>query len=1122
MKVISSNKRKIAWVMLLISCVNILRPTASFALTSGPTQPETEGFKAVGVSDMVDLQTGDFKYNIPLFDIDGYPVNLSYQSGAGIDDEASWVGLGWSLNTGSINRQVRGIADDMEGDAVTVDHMTKPNVTIGGRITGKVETLGAGKKIGGSGSLSTGIFVNNYTGIGAEQSVNAGISLSLANKGTLTAGLGGGISSNTQRGVDASPYMSLSLYDKSQDKSQVSAGLSASLGYNSRSGMKNFGLGASFSAEQYQSKTVVTKDAGGNDVSKTESTANLLGAGAGLYSISYNTEPINPRIQVPYSISSWSYSIDGGYSFPAVFWGGGLTGYKTVTQVLTPKIVKPAYGFLYAEKGKNNPDAAMDFIRENDNPVIPELPNLAVPVQTPDMYSFTSQEGSGQFRLYRGGTGAFFDSQAQDQSDNTSFGLDAGFGAATAHFGVTLFKQSVHTTTRKWAKDNNYLKVGDFQDQSLTVPAQEHVYFKVAGEKTIQDNALTQKMRGLQPLKVSLNGKQALAGFDGYADAQAAITNLNRQPKTTMISYLTADEAKLTGFDRSINDYLPVDAAGIPAVLNDKPQVKQSYPRVDPFDQTSKSGNTYNVQQQMQVDNQEEPDEYPVHKGHHVSEFTVTDPGGKRMIYGLPVYNVKEDEYTFAIGNSYTATNNIVQLTNSGTADNPVVNVKNKGIDEYSHKESKPPYATSYMLTEILSPDYVDKSGNGISDDDQGTAIKFNYSRLPYLYNWRAPYQGATLNKGLLADPDDDKASIIYGKKEIWYVSSIESKTKVAYFITKDRNDAIGASDDWSQGGQNRNLKQKCLTEIRLYAKSDMTKPIKVVKFQYDYTLCPFVPNYYDPANPTATGGKLTLKKVWFEYQNIDRGKYNPYVFTYNQPTVTAINQPGAYGYLSTDRWGVYKSPGENPDPSLTNEEFPYTNQQKSVVDQNVALWQLKKIGLPTGGNINVSYESDDYAYVQNRHAMSMYTITGLTDGANGADIDWAAPDAVNKMHGIKMLLPNNMEPPTNLTGAPLLAWFKKNYLDGSDYMYTKMSVWMSTDNNPLNGNTNGNYWDFIPSYNFVSGVSYDTNTNIMKIVFQDVKAGSLSRSPVTVSAWQRMKIDYPRYAYNGFYNRPG
>jgi len=64
----------------------------------GPSQPEMASFKSVGTDNMVNLFTGDFNYNIPLLDVGGYPVNIFYDGGVGMDQEASWVGLGWNIN----------------------------------------------------------------------------------------------------------------------------------------------------------------------------------------------------------------------------------------------------------------------------------------------------------------------------------------------------------------------------------------------------------------------------------------------------------------------------------------------------------------------------------------------------------------------------------------------------------------------------------------------------------------------------------------------------------------------------------------------------------------------------------------------------------------------------------------------------------------------------------------------------------------------------------------------------------------------------------------------------------------------------------------------------------------
>jgi hypothetical protein len=286
MKLTITYRKKIAVGLLFLMTSNLILPPVCLALTSGPSQPEARGFQPAGVSNMVDLFTGDFKYNIPLLDVDGYPINLNYESGTGMDDEASWTGLGWNVNVGAINRQVRGIPDDMSGDIIETEHYTKSKVTVGGRLTAKVEIFGKGKSVGPkvNGSLSIGVFNDNYTGIGAEVSANAGISSSLLNESPFTAGLGLGVTSNTSSGVDITPSLNLGVSQQMEEKRTASAGLSASLGYNSRSGLKSLTLGSSFS---------VSKDLGkpkGNEDSQSVQAGAINRSGS---AISYNTEPIS-------------------------------------------------------------------------------------------------------------------------------------------------------------------------------------------------------------------------------------------------------------------------------------------------------------------------------------------------------------------------------------------------------------------------------------------------------------------------------------------------------------------------------------------------------------------------------------------------------------------------------------------------------------------------------------------------------------------------------------------------------------------------------------------------------------------------------------------------------------
>jgi len=89
---------------IIISFVLIVLSSGLYAQTGGPGQPEFMQFQQAGTSNLVNPSSGSFSYQIPLFTIGGYPMNLTYQSGIQMEDVASMVGLGWNLNSGSIVR----------------------------------------------------------------------------------------------------------------------------------------------------------------------------------------------------------------------------------------------------------------------------------------------------------------------------------------------------------------------------------------------------------------------------------------------------------------------------------------------------------------------------------------------------------------------------------------------------------------------------------------------------------------------------------------------------------------------------------------------------------------------------------------------------------------------------------------------------------------------------------------------------------------------------------------------------------------------------------------------------------------------------------------------------------
>lgn len=1047
---------RIACFFLVLLLVQGLTPTVAWALTSGPVQPETKQFQAAGTSDMVDLFTGDFKYNIPLLDVGGYPVNLNYQGGSGMDDEASWVGLGWNLNMGAMNRNIRGIADDANGDTVTTESYMKPKITGGGKLTLRGEIFGKGIQ----GSLSLGVFCDNYTGYGAEIGANAGASLSLANCGLLTAGVGAGVglTSSTADGVSVTPNISASLRYIMSGGNTASASKSLSLGFNTREGLKGLTLSTSYSINGTRN-WLEDKNRHITVHSERGSTSGELFSS----SISYNAPAFYPKSNITFKSTNSTYSGDIGGTAVGIFTGAGVTGYKTKREVLDRTKANRAYGLLYAEKGSNIPDAMMDFTREKDNPVIPDMNNLALPITTPDIFSYSSQLGGGQVRLYRHSSGVVFDNETKDISDNKSFSLEYGAGAYF-HGGTSVYQQDITNINGKWTEDNGFLGKGDFAPKSTL--EEEPAYFQQVGEKHVDDPAFLSRILGEDPVSVPLSGKVAEGKLTstiwGTVTSDSAYKKVGRQVRRAAVTYLTAKEARFAGLDKVIRSYdLNRKDSG---KFNPKPCNAMSYKEMSRID--------------------------TVRKTHHISEMSVTGDDGKRMVYGIPVYNKRQDEYTFAMpaGSTVDQTTNLATF---GLTGNEIDYRSSSATDQYYHKESQPAYATSYLLTGILSPDYVDMTDDGITEDDRGTAFKFNYSKLEKDFHWRTPYgkdpNQAQFNRGLNADPDDDKGSFVYGEKELWYLHSIESKTMIAYFITEDREDALGCN--WL-GVKDTTVKQQLLKEIRLYSKNDLTTPIKTVVFCYNYDLCPGVPN-------SGKNGKLTLERVYFKYGSSDKGKHHQYVFTYNEGQ--------NYAYLSTDRWGMLKPVGTNNKDGfgdLRSDEYPYSAHDSTDAAANAGMWQLSKIALPTGGVIEVKYESDDYAYVQDRKAMDMSAIQAMYDE------DGIQTDNLLKAKTFDIKIDDKQFSTTDKQE------FQDKCLNGEDYLYCKLFVNVTDEVS----STSDSKYDFIPCYGKIKDAK--VSNGIAKVTFEDDTEGGVKVIPFASAAWQRMRLEYPRYAYPGYKSR--
>ena len=568
-----------------------------------------------------------------------------------------------------------------------------------------------------------------------------------------------------------------------------------------------------------------------------------------------------------------------------------------------------------------------------------------------------------------------------------------------------------------------------------------------------------------------------------------------RDKRVETITYLTADEASKVGLSKYIENY------GVNKwKLNicDK-QLTENEPYKRLFVDT--------LTIEKRVNN--------FRKANHISEVDVLNPDGRRYIYGIPVYNLKQTDITSAVNkDSSSLAEGLVQYTDA--VSNPIVNPDNHGSlgrDDYYSKEEMPSYAHSFLLTAIVSPDYSDLTGDGITDDDLGDAVKFNYSRVAGTvitnekpYTWRAPYitDSATYNEGLKTETKDDRASYIYGEKELWYMHSIESKNMIVTFKLEDRKDALPINEQGKKIAANNPA--KLLREINLYTKADFiknganAKPIKTVHFGYTYTLCRGV--YRTVTNPQYDSGKLTLDTVYFTY-NGNKKKQNVYYFFYNK------NNP-RYNTKSFDRWGTYKDENQNPGASNnkpSNAEFPYAVQDSVLAAGNVGAWNLDSIVLPSKAKIKVTYESDDYAFVQNKRAAQIFKIAGFAmDQPNANTIPTNSLYDDDKSS--RYIFARVSEPVTTNQEV-----FEK-YLQGIEKIFFKLFV----------GYPKG--YEYVPGYADIDftdgagrayGVTADPKIIWLKVKGIDIKKGTVggSFSPLAKAAIQFLRINLPGQAYN-------
>ena len=959
MKVFKITKifKSIALFLAFDMILQIVVPNLAYALTSGPSQPEFSSFEPVTTTNMVNPFSGDFTYNLPVLNVPGpngggYAVSLSYHSGVTSEEEASWVGLGWTLNPGAINRMKRGVPDDINGASVMNHHKSIPSHTgvVAPKIGGEVLSLDM--------SLSKSVRYNNHTGYASDLSISM-------------AAFGGLASLNYTKPSDGD----YSISGQINPSALIGRG-----DKTARDNRKNDKI-----ALMKQKKSEFTrpskKDENGQDTRKRvdgkERAASILSSAANEYGMNSLLDTEMQTVGTTTKGSTWVADFTGqlnpgpGEIGPEV---GGSVRYSYVAQVSENEL-RDSYGYLYLANGVDRDDVITDHYIEKESNYNDRDNYLPVPFSSKDIFSVTGEGIGGSVQLFHNKIGHVHSIKEESNSKMYSASVDAS-GGATSGVGFGVSKGKHHSEFKSW-------RTASF-DQYRFSDADE-AFFRFNGD---------------QGGNVQYTKDPVACG-----SAYGAVTQNDLQPNgqmkdekmaSTYVGYRTVSELQeslpYSGTNTG-NVYFKAFDKSVPILTSSTYQSKKD----DPVFKST------------------------------IGEISTVNTDGQRMNYALPVYNFNERTMSYSVeGHAPESDKYLIKrsLNNTGT------------IDAIQGMESSTPYASTFLLTSITNADYIDRKFDGPTEDDFGGWTRFNYGQANNSFHWRMPYSGLKYERNVRINPKDDMGSLISGDKEIYYLKSVETKTHIAYFITNktsvkvfyegggeeflegsnlDRKDGLSSAADVTAAN---NLsakgtdKKEVLERIMLFAKTGngtiAPKPLQITHFSYSNGLCK------NTLNSIGNSGKLTLEKVWFEYEGVKNSKIRPYTFGYEyaeyadngivdtqypeiasfasalaNPDVNATDpysnpyQNPDYNYYLSDPWGNYRPDGAN----RYQKETPWIDQSKegNKAGFDPAAWHLKQIKLPSGGEIHVQYEQHEYAYVEDKKAMALVPLESIKfTGLNG------------------------------------------------------------------------------------------------------------------------------------------
>ncbi len=694
----------------------------------GPSAPEAGSFEPVDATDMVNLLTGDLTYVLPVLTVPGpeggYPLALSYHAGIAMDQEASWVGLGWNLNPGSIIRGVNGYPDDWSSGK-----LVERFYDVGGSET--ETTISTSFSLYNIYTIGSSVSFNSNKGFGGAISFGLGVATgeggSLGLGATLGVRPGGGFYASADVG-----YNSISGF--SIGGTIGTDGVGIDVGYRINEGGNKATVGVGY----YRSFQ------GGDSFSITFSKpeygkAGSIGINFSSDNISVSIAGISHNVSHVQSVSTNDYNTDHqatnkGISIPSPIgtFSFGFNKQKT-RWALNTKKTSYVSSTLYMNQAKKYLCTISIDHFEYD-----ELTQMTTLVDDP----------------------ADCDCQIINNSSNTN-----NFTCLDV---ISVSTEMISNS--KYFMDIN--EIGDSgQIQNLSFnnavfPSYDHFNVSAQGlsgkmtPNIFQSGALL----GLGHHKFEdWQGQYELFyRLPGPTDWQSDYTDFTRKPNfhfnNEYVSSLIIDPTNFTNNTSaaSIFDYLSTNNSNAVAARKRGGNFAQHF-TVDDLLQNNTPG-------LIRPENLNTPND--TFDG--IGAYMITTADGKTYHYSLPVYNHETVERTLDV-------------------------VDKPERESYFESQQLKPYATHWLLTAITGPDYIDVNNNQRVDDaDYGYWIDFQYGRWSDAFVWKTPYGKDYEEDGLA-----NTRSITHGRKQLYYLDRIKTRTHTAIFVKNTRN-VDNLSEPWA------------------------------------------------------------------------------------------------------------------------------------------------------------------------------------------------------------------------------------------------------------------------------------------------------------------------------------